>query len=816
MTEERPERPRDEKSSDHIHRNIELILTLEFDKHHGEVIRNQHPLGKFGLLSEQIPGLNLIPSQLHKSLNRENWTISPMFIQKDGKLSYKKADKNSTLCYALTLSVFQEDDSYRNGTAKGICLITTLPYYNAFKPLLTMLSHNALFDEKFEEFIAVYKSLNDEPFDRLNDYFRTLSKGKRLPLLKMIEYEEEEIANGKESQKTLKSHLFSQNKALFEKLSYNSSSKTFKFTVSLSGMPFPIMIPLTSLIASPFAQFGYDLEQDQILRSFMIHTQHIKVVKSTDEVTSSSVVAPNGLQQTPVILMLIYAVLLKQRVMIFAYDTPINDLVEFVLSLVILTATDESTGLDHCYPYMDLSQAELLEGLKKYIVGTSNPMVTSKKDGKYPWDLLYDMDKMEITLNSETSRPSHRPTKKKPHRSDPPKFFRKTSNFFRKVKNGNTELNKPSVSDLNDDIRSISTMTISTESSHLTESTADPPSCKHEVISEYCKSQHQKRESSKLATTSKLSSFFSFGFQNDLSMDSLDLAGDEDEKFSPRDSNFLKTLETLVIEKHDDISIYMAVQNHLFQLNRAVLPALEISKSNSILELFRKFANSKIASSPEAWKSTDVKEELARYIQKQKIVQMLPLGLETRYEITNGPLAIEDFSIMSLNHMLDYYMNLSKGELVGKYRILEAFPKQSILKTERIDCLLGFKSFVYFIDITYLLSCFSKLTVEGYSDAFLSRQVTCLFKYLNEFLSGDSINDESRLDEFMSCIVQFETTQSMFTTLENIVWVGMYFREKNSSVDVEFSRFLKRFHKNNLVSSWFWENLSVYLKESLQ
>ncbi|GME68143.1 unnamed protein product [[Candida] boidinii] len=495
---------------------ITYIFLSEFDKFEGTTVKHQYPYNRDNcpLITDQLPNinLNLMPSQLQKFLNQENWTLIPIYCNNnygvklslsddDFDLKSSKTDspnrnsisnsnsnqnnKRQSLnnsqyepAYILTISYFKEDKSYRNGTALSLSIVTKLKFINCFKPLLTYLLHLYFIDQDFNNSISILKQLNKLPLLELQKNFENINEFNRYFITRIYQFENNKFDNNKSTKTITASNNFKDfllkdeaktNQFLYgSKLSkefskfdeikkyYNESNNNFKINLKLSnGLPLPFTIPLNSLLTSKFFQFGYDLDNSNLLRNFLLLLNSFNLkftsIKSNssnsnnhhsfnsgfsssrtpDSIEEQSPVLPYGANDTSILLILLNCMILKKKIIVHGYDTCINDVNDVIISLLILFKNSNLTQDDdellneknlkensnscknsddydwfkHFYPYVDLPLIDIIEELPYFIFGTSNLLFKTKKNKSgesYMWDIYLDLDSKEVHLNLDT------------------------------------------------------------------------------------------------------------------------------------------------------------------------------------------------------------------------------------------------------------------------------------------------------------------------------------------------------------------------------------------------------------------------------
>ncbi|KAG7886167.1 hypothetical protein KL936_005084 [Ogataea polymorpha] len=378
---------------------VDYIFVSEFDKLKGVIVKRQFPSAP---AVDQLEGVIdlLMPLNMHKYLNTIHYTVVPLFIDPaSGLLSWQAQTESYKRIYLYTLSYFQEDDSYRNGTAMALSMLTRLPVFDIFKPLMTYLLHNLMeAPEKFDNIGLILKELNKIRISELIDEFR-LNKHARFLL----------------------SRLDDQDISVPSRLTeFTKSDRFFRSNVNLGKTKFPLQIPALPLVSSSCAMYGIDLARERILRDFLIKIKDLELVLPK----YSSLVPYSSIKPLHVIF---NAILTKRKIVLYSYDSCYNDLMDIVQALLLLVDGDYP-----CYPILDVAALDISFQLPHYIVGTSNLLL---KD-RLPWDLFLSVDSNRLLIREEEA-PSEKKTPKR--LSTDSKFrqlFRKSTPSVSTIKEG--------------------------------------------------------------------------------------------------------------------------------------------------------------------------------------------------------------------------------------------------------------------------------------------------------------------------------------------------------------------------------------------
>ncbi|KAG7702337.1 hypothetical protein KL949_005250 [Ogataea haglerorum] len=343
---------------------LDYIFVSEFDKLKGVVVKRQFPSSP---AVDQLEGLIdlLMPLNLHKYLNTIHYTVVPLFIDPvSGLISWQEQTKNCERIYLYTLSYFQEDSSYRNGTAMALSILTRLPLFDTFKPLMTYLLHNVMATpDKFDTVELALKELNKIRIAELVDEFR-LNKHARFLLSRL-----DDLSVSVPSRLT----------------EFTKSDRFFRSNLNLGKTKFPLQIPALPLVSSSCAMYGIDLARERLLRDYLIKMKNIELVLPKQP----SLVPYSSIQPLHVIF---NAILTKKKIVLYSYDSCYNDLMDIAQALLLLVDGDYP-----CYPILDLATLDIPLHLPHYIVGTSNLLF---KD-RLPWDLFLSVDSNQLLVREE-------------------------------------------------------------------------------------------------------------------------------------------------------------------------------------------------------------------------------------------------------------------------------------------------------------------------------------------------------------------------------------------------------------------------------
>ncbi|QPG75220.1 hypothetical protein FOA43_002570 [Brettanomyces nanus] len=592
---------------------FDYIVCTDFDKTKGLNIAKQFPLN-LPLISNQLDNLLglVMPLNLHKFLNKEHYSLIPLYIDSTtGVLSYARDTPYFVPCYLYSLSYFQHDDSYRNGTAKAISIVSRLPIVHVFKPLMYYLLREQFSENAdYSQIEAVWNNINKLCIPELVTYFENLSYDERFVLSRL-----------EQGEPPLPAEL----KNAFPQVSGFDSGFLIKTAVNLGKghIKFPIQIPISSMFCSKYAMFGSDLQKDSNLRSFLL------------ELRSSSLVFVNQFSETAMtpyvgikpLMVFLNAMLLHKKIVLYCYDSCYNRVMDFGSSLFCLFNDYATTSAYLFYPIMDLGTLDLIENSKCFLIGTSNPLFKDKVD----WDIYYDMDSKKIFVKSTGSTtygseffyegPVLKEDKRK---SVIGTGFR---NLFKKYAPADMRdiWNDSNSAIASSNASSISSMSSSGSISASLVSIWNPnyfPRINHDKISKFLDSQEN--------------SDFQFGFKfQKIAYGKSIFAG---KSVKPSVDVMLDTqVKKLLKEHHTDLTIYMVLTNYLRNLTSNVLPSFYHYLNHVRLSEYRSFVDSKLegeAYVKSSRNSTSTFLELRNFIKNHKVVQPFPLNFRYSSEMT--------------------------------------------------------------------------------------------------------------------------------------------------------------------------------------
>ncbi|KAI5903698.1 Protein mesA [Candida parapsilosis] len=379
--------------------NLELILTAEFHIDKGPSLVYQYP--------HEIPGLQnlyflpelMLPDQIHK--RSEDYTLFLLYrnmITGDFQYLYNKNTCEPDPYFLYTIVLNLHNDEYKRGSqVKSLSIITKIPYFKNFKPVLMICLDSYFNNNNFDVVKELYCSLNEKDFSMSHDpsdiggSSTDLSIVKKILISSVLDlpindkiYYDESFRN-----KVLgigKNRIPNDTLFIRKDLSFNS-------IVNFNKMNIPIKVPLLNL---PDTIGDYLNPTDLNFKPNLINILNSKL--SGDLLNSEMTVY--GLQ-TPPIIILINAVLTGKKILVLSYDNSSGYIIDHILLILkIVTGGGILSGIltnYNVFPIIDVSKIDLLEQCDSFIAGTINPFF---KHNDKLWDLMYDLDANELIISS--------------------------------------------------------------------------------------------------------------------------------------------------------------------------------------------------------------------------------------------------------------------------------------------------------------------------------------------------------------------------------------------------------------------------------
>lgn len=372
---------------------IDYLFTSTFDANNGITIthccsNSSDPVDR------QLGNIldSAIPQNIHKFRNIEHNTTIPLFIVEESGTLIKSIDTNSkvkipsiTSCYLYTISYLKfSKNEQRNAKINAISVITTLPIFQVFKPLLCFLLHET-FNQSFDFNIidTVFKNLNKSRLNHLLYHFQNLNSASRFVLTRI-------------------QPDFSLNESLRlpENLLkyFTDAGKLYKTSVKLdeSGLEFPIQIPKSSIVTSSLSMFGIDLQRNSNIKN-MIKTLNSIYISSHENYKESCLAPYPNIKPLHVLL---NAMVLNKKIVLYAHNTCYNNLTSFIETLYLIFNSSNTSNLNiPFYPIIDLPNIDLIQSKECYLIGTSNPMLMKNLD----WNIFlnFDTETMHLQINND-------------------------------------------------------------------------------------------------------------------------------------------------------------------------------------------------------------------------------------------------------------------------------------------------------------------------------------------------------------------------------------------------------------------------------
>lgn len=374
-------------------KNLEFIVTAEFHIDKGPSLLHQHPAELPGLAKLVFLPELMIPDQIHK--REEDYTLFLLYRnQTTGEFQYlydkKTCESGPYFLYTIVNNI--KDATFKRGSIiKSLSIITRLPYFKNFRPLLLICLDKYFADNLVEVVRHLYDAVNAHDFSVASSEPSIIKKLLitsilDLPINDKIYYDEA-FRNKLLGIQDTNSDLF-----IRKDLSFNS-------VVKFNGMNIPIKIPMFRL---PDTIGDYLNPTDLNFKPSLISILNAKL--ATPYVNNELTIY--GLP-TPPIIILINAILTGKKIIFVSYDNPSGYIIDHILiTLKIVTGGGILSGFltnYNVFPIIDVSKIDLLEECESFIAGTINPFF---KNNDKLWDLLYDLDAGEFHISLRLDEPS--------------------------------------------------------------------------------------------------------------------------------------------------------------------------------------------------------------------------------------------------------------------------------------------------------------------------------------------------------------------------------------------------------------------------
>lgn len=370
--------------------NVEFVVTAEFHVDKGPQLTLQHPTELPGIQDLLFLPELMLPDQIHK--RTEDYTLFLLHKNKStGRFQYKydaACDGDPRFLYSV-VSQQKLHDVRRGAVIKALAIVTTLPYFKNFKPLL-LLCLDRLFAESSRTVVAeLYAAINGKnlvPAQLVPDVRKLLITSiLDLPINEKL-YSDVHFRN-----RLLGIRKGNPDLHMRKDLSYN-------VVVSFNGMQIPVRVPMLTFsdtVGDYFNPTDLNLKANLLaLLSALSATLH-----HHNEMT---IYGP----LTPPIIVLVNALLTGKRIMFLSYKSPAGHIIDCVLlALKLVTGGGILTGFltsFNIFPMVDVSKVDLLEQCSSFLAGTINPFF---KQHDRLWDLLWDLDANEFHVSQHISQP---------------------------------------------------------------------------------------------------------------------------------------------------------------------------------------------------------------------------------------------------------------------------------------------------------------------------------------------------------------------------------------------------------------------------
>lgn len=352
---------------------------------------------------------SVYPGNLHRFPNIENYTIIPLFVNRTSRdIVYTKPtsdngnddeDQSIIPCYLYTVSYYKHDGSdSANSPTNAISIITTLPIFEVFKPLLCYLLHQTFNAELFDctTLDLVLRNLNNSHLNDLLNHFDHLNPASRFVLTRTPP-----DFSLNESLK-LSIHLleyFTDSNNLYKTSIYLDAEKKFKF---------PIQIPKSSIIASSLSMFGIDLKRTSNIKNLILTLNNTKIIHNGEVTTSFKETCLTPYANIRPLHVLLNALILKKKIIIYTCSNSYNNLIAFANMLYLIynascTPTSDSISSLAYFPSIRSTNVESLHFIhfqESYLIGTSNLLLKDQMD----WNIFLDLDSNILNVKIDDNK----------------------------------------------------------------------------------------------------------------------------------------------------------------------------------------------------------------------------------------------------------------------------------------------------------------------------------------------------------------------------------------------------------------------------
>lgn len=606
---------------------VDYIFTSTFDTSNGITVTQS--TSRFNnLITDQLGPLldSIIPQNLHKFVNEEHYTILPLFINEKNDVLKSSLDninninsniKDFTPCYLYTISFLKfSNDLKRNAKVMAISIITKLPIFEVFKPLLYYLLHE-LYNPNFDLNLIneIFKSLNNSHLNDLLNHFSHLNPASRFVLTRL---QPDFSLNDSLKLPSNLSNFFS------------DSGNLYKTSINL-GVPklnFPIQIPKSSIIASNLAMFGIDLQRNSNIKSLIQRLDQINISYSQSSIKETCLTPYSNIKPLHI---LFNALILNKKIILYAHNTCYNILTDFAETLYLIFNSACYSNFNILFhPIIDTSSLDLIKNKNSYLIGTSNPMLMEKLD----WNLFLNFDSNTLhvqidnneidlkyfnSISNNNLLLSNSPTSSNFSYNDDPFKVDKRNSF-------NSNLTSYSMTpspSFSSNVSSIDSFQADSRLSYW------DPSCFPRLIPNDSKAESfLNKNNSKNSNDSNLNDNFQFTkFPNIGISTSI-----------PRIDNALDAqISRLVENHHDDETLFVLLTNYLRNLTSRVLPAfyhlitfLKIRDYRAYLltnsHLIKKIHSNNGSNDKSKDFDIDLDSMIRNFIQSNHLIQPFPLN----------------------------------------------------------------------------------------------------------------------------------------------------------------------------------------------
>ncbi|KAE8212200.1 hypothetical protein CF327_g4122 [Tilletia walkeri] len=380
-------------------KHCHFVLLAEFDIDKGSTLAHQYPAPIEH--DDHILAELMLPDGAHA--RSEDWTIfflkqtSPRAHQKrvsvhanlngdsaagtlaNGSAAAATTEPDSSkpidtdIVYVLNLVRTKHDNSVRRGAmVKAMCIGTSHPYVQIFKPTLLLALDDYFADPGMDCLARLYEAINEMNLTPMPTFSRAEKMILRSSERRDLFEERFAVAPRKDDK---------------EAVSGPKDTHFFDTTITFRQICIPIRLPLTT--------FPEEVGEYSLLKFI----QTFSGPNSTPSGPQHPHLHSNGSLTHPIII-LFNAMATQKRVIFLGHGQPANDVATFVLSACALASGCGAVfrGFTaRAFPYANLTSLDEMEKVPGYIAGVTNP----RFEDLPAWDVICNIETGKITISKD-------------------------------------------------------------------------------------------------------------------------------------------------------------------------------------------------------------------------------------------------------------------------------------------------------------------------------------------------------------------------------------------------------------------------------